>query len=431
MIRPLDSSRSSWRLFWVDLDEPVPVPKSSGKASSEGYYLPTCLIITTASGKPLCPPEILEELDQQKAELLLGRLFDEHGMPDRLTIAESEDWDPEDWKSFAQECRLEISFGTFPATKPADLKKLAGGIAQRLRGDVFHPPEIIAKGLVETARRLHSQSKKSAHFRKAVEQDEGCLEARIELADADYQAARWNECRLGYQDIVEREQRRWSGENPAWWSEVQTRPFMRALYGRAMTEWQAGRFSNTATDLSHLLSINPTDNQGVRFLIPMVHLLGDDDVSALESLASYERNYPGDYCEPALLFGKGLAHWRAGDEEVAASSYRSGMLRNLHIAPLLLDLPLPPADIWHPNDRAESSYAQDFIQSYATLWDRDPAALRFLRETRERCQGQIDRLISLRRTMHEWQDQRYDRDYKSKWKALVEQDDLLSGNGDR
>jgi hypothetical protein len=431
MIQTLDSSRNSWRLLWLDLEDPVPLPQNSPEASRDGYYLPTCIIITTASGKPLCPPEILEELDQQKAELLLGRLFDEFGTPDRLTIAESEDWDPEDWKNFAQECRLEIAFGSFPAAKPAELKKLAKGIALRLSCDVFHTPETIAKGLVETARRLRSPTKKSAHFRKAVEQDEGCLAARIELADADYQAARWNECRKAYQEIVEREQRRWTGETPSWWSDVETRPFMRALYGRAMTEWQAGRFQNTAADLSRLLAMNPTDNQGVRFLIPMVHLLADDDVSALESLSSYEKNYLGDYCEPALLFGKGLAHWRSGDEDVAAEAYREGMLRNLHIAPLLLDLPLPPADIWHPNDRAELSYAQDFIQSYATLWDRDPAALRFLRETRERCQAEIDRLTSLRHTMHEWQDQRYDRNYKSKWKALVEQDDLLSGNGDR
>jgi hypothetical protein len=430
MIQPLDRTRNSWRLLWIDLDEPVPVPRPSG-SSAGGYYLPTCLIVTTEAGKPVCPPEILEELDQQKVELLLDNLFDQFGTPERLTVAESEDWDTEDWKSFAQECRMEIAFGSFPAAKPAELQKFAKGIAHRLRGEAFHPPETVAKGLVETARRLRSPSKKSAHFRKAVEQDEGCLPARIELADADYQAGRWEECRRGYHAIVEHEERRWAGENPSWWSDPETRPFMRALYGRAMTEWQAGRFPSTALDLSRLLIMNPTDNQGVRFLIPMVHLLADDDVSAIESLDAYERNYPGDYCEPALLFGKGLAHWRSGDEEVAASSYRSAMLRNLHVAPLLLDLPLPPSEIWHPNYRAELSYAQDFIQSYATLWDRDPAALRFLRETREQCQQEVDRLVALRQLMHEWQDQRYDPDYKAKWKALVARDDELSGNGER
>ena len=97
MIQPLDTSRNSWRLLWFDLDEPVPRPSLVEEAqglpapaltifpSLKGleYYLPTCMLVTTASGKPLSAPEILEELDQPRAEQLLGRLFEEHGTPDR------------------------------------------------------------------------------------------------------------------------------------------------------------------------------------------------------------------------------------------------------------------------------------------------------------------------------------------------------------
>ena len=264
-----------------------------------------------------------------------------------------------------------------------------------------------------------------------MEQDVECLEARIELADADYQAARWEESRRGYQEIIDRERRRWNGESPDWWKDPETRPFLRALYGRAMTEWQRGCFPQTAKDLSIILKKNPADNQGVRFLIPLVHLLAENDAGALEALADYEKNYPGDYCEPSMLFGKGLALWKAGDEEKAGEAYRSGMLRNLHIAPLLLDQPLPPSDLWQPNDRAELSYAQDFIQSYATLWDRDAASLRFLREVQERHAEDIARLMALRRTMHDWQDQRYERNYREEWKKLTDLDDSLTGNKER
>ena len=105
MIQPLDTARNSWRLLWLDLEEPVPKPFASpSERKEEEYYLPTCLLVTTAAGKPLCQPEILEELDQPRAEQLLGRLFEEHGTPDRLTIAESDDWDTEAWRSFAQDC---------------------------------------------------------------------------------------------------------------------------------------------------------------------------------------------------------------------------------------------------------------------------------------------------------------------------------------
>lgn len=432
MIQPLDSALNTWRLLWLELEEPVPRPSAATPSgSAPEYYLPTCLLVTTAAGRPICPPEILEELDQPRTEQLLGRLFDEHGVPERLTIAESADWDTEAWRHFAQDCRIEIAFGSFPVTKPGELRQVARRIAQTLQSGPLHPPSAVALGLVATARRLRSPERKTAHLRKAIEQDAACAEARIELADSDYQAGRWSECRRAYQELIGLEERRWRGQTPAWWTDAETRPYLRALYGRAMTEWQQGRFERTAADLKRLLQLNPTDNQGVRFLIPLVHLLGDDEAATLRTLKEYERDYPDDYCEPALLFGKALALWRSGEEEQSREAYRAAMLRNLFIAPLLLDIPSPPADLWHPNDRSETGYAQDFIQSYATLWDRDPAALRFLRETHAELAPRLAEIIAHRQKMNEWQDQRYVRDFKSRWKELTDLDEQLTGGPER
>jgi hypothetical protein len=198
-----------------------------------------------------------------------------------------------------------------------------------------------------------------------------------------------------------------------------------------MTEWHQGRFSETAKDLELLLSLNSTDNQGVRFLIPLVHLLGENDRKALTSLEDYDSTYRDDYGEPALLFGKGLALWRSGNEEGAGKAYKAAMLKNLYIAPQLLDLPTPPSEIWHPNDRSEPSYAQDFMQSYATLWDRDPSALRFLRETYAMLLPNIEKVVAHRKLMSEWQDQRYERNFKARWKEMTELDEQLAGSQER
>lgn len=446
MIQPLDSSRNSWRLLWFDLEEPVPRPwKASGILFSETppattikrmeeeaeYYLPTCVLVTTASGKPICQPEIFEELDQARAELLLGRLFEEHGTPDRLTIAESSDWDTEAWRNFALECRIEISFKAFSSGKSGEIGQVARNILKGLRGDGFHAPTTIARGLVASAKRLRSTEKKTAHLHKALEQDEDCSSARIELADTDYQSGRWKECRKGYQEIIDREERRWLTESPDWWTDPETRPYLRALYGRAMTQWQQGVFLQTASDLHRILDLNPADNQGVRFLIPFVHLLAENDADALRSLGQYDAQYPDDYCEPALYFGKGLALWRSGDEESARLAYRTGMLKNIYIAQQLLDLPIPALELWHPNDRSDLGYAQDFMQSYAILWDRDPAALRFLRELLIELSPVMEKIISHRRLMNELQDQRYDRGFKERWKGLVAMDESLTGTGER
>lgn len=431
MIQPLDTARNAWRLLWLEIDEPVPSSPRGGAAGGKDYYLPTCLLVTNFSGKPLCPPELLEELDQERVEQLLGRLFEEHGAPHRLTIAESDDWDTEAWGEFAKDYRIEIAFGSFPSAKPGDLQQVGRKIAQRLRGEGFHSPSAVALGLVATAKKLRSPGKRSAHLRKAVEQDSECVSARIELADADYQAGKWDESSKGYREVIDREERRWRGETPAWWEDSETRPYLRAIYGRAMTEWHRGRFSETASDLQKLLSLNPRDNQGTRFLLPMVHLLGEEDDRALKSFSHHELHYPDDYVEPSLLFGKGLALWRAGDETRAREAYRVGLLKNLHIAPLLLDLPSPPSDLWHPNDRSESGYAQDFMQSYAVLWDRDPSALRFLREIHTELDPLIEQVITLRRKMADWQDQRYDRNYKERWKEMTELDESLTGGAER
>ncbi len=432
MIRPLDNSRNNWRLLWIDLEEPVPNPTSSvTKEGERDFYLPTCLLVTTSSGKPISPPQIIEEIDQPKAELFLGRLFEEHGTPDSLMIAESEDWDTEAWRSFAMDCRIEIAFGTFPTGKPGELKQLARKIALHLQGEVSHSRATVARGLVSTARRLRSPEKKAAHLRKAIEQDADCSLARIELADTDYQAGRWKECSQGYRELIAREERRWQSETPDWWTDPETRPYLRALYGHAMTEWQQGRFAHTSDYLQRLLTLNPIDNQGVRFLLPLVHLLAEDDTRALKALADYEANYAGDYCEPALLFGKGLACWRAGEEELAREAYRSGMLKNPYIAPLILDLPSPSSEIWYPNDRAEPGYAQDFMQSYAILWERDPAATRFLREIHTELAPEVEHVVTLRRQMSEWQDQRYDRNFKDRWKEMTALDESLTGGSER
>jgi hypothetical protein len=42
-----------------------------------------------------------------------------------------------------------------------------------------------------------------------------------------------------------------------------------------------------------------------------------------------------------------------------------------------------------------------------------------------------DQIISLRHEMSEWQDQRYARDFKERWKSMMELDESLSGGTDR
>lgn len=416
MIQPLKSAKTTWMLYWLDVDEPAPSPS--------GLFLPTVVFVTDHRGRPLAPPSILEELDQPRVEAMLLRLFDTHGAPDRLLIAQSEDWNEEDWRAFAKEQRLEVRIqplGNGPGT-PSNAE-----FTFRVAGQPpTSSPTEAAEKLVATAIQLRSPSKKSALLRKALALDPNCSAAHIEAADAEFQRGNWKACQAAYEDIIAREARQWRDKPVDWWADRRTRPYLRALYGRAMTLWHRGRYLEAAAQLEQLTALNPRDHQGARFFIPMLYLLAEDQAGAEAAFDHYEKTYPRDYPEPALLFGWGHCLSVAGRENEARTKYHAAILRNIFIAPLLLEDTLPPQNLFCPNDRCEYAYATGFLDSYALLWDREPGAMRLLREAWEAARPAVAALVAHRQAMLDYQDQRYDPDYKIRWQAMLDEDERLS-----
>jgi tetratricopeptide (TPR) repeat protein len=423
MIQPLKSARSSWVVYWLDLDEPVPAGQS--------YFLPTLVVVCDDSGTPVGSPSVLEELDQVRVENMLVRLFESAGPPDRVTICESPDWDHDAWAGFSREQRVEIRFTRTGPSEPGEVSALARSVLVRyVSGGSEHPapPTRVAAGLLETASRVSSPTKREALLKAALENDPDCAEARIELADADFTSGNWKTCMAAYEEIIKRESRRLQGTDPAWWEDRDTRPFLRARYGRAMTLWHRGKYAEAAAELAGLLELNPRDNQGVRFFIPMLHLLAEDIPEARAAFAHCENRYPEDYPEPAFLFGRALTHSLDGDESAARQKYREAILRNIYIAPLLLEEPAPPRTLWLPNDRAEPGYAQEFLDSYAVLWDRESGSLRILREAWSEMSRAVSAIVAHRQFMLDFQDQRYEPNFKTLWQELLDRDEQLTGS---
>ncbi|MGH3519239.1 MAG: hypothetical protein ACRDQ7_17840 [Haloechinothrix sp.] len=54
------------------------------------------------------------------------------------------------------------------------------------------------------------------------------------------------------------------------WSELDNRPFHRALHGLALALWRLGNFAAAELVLHNMLWLNPLDNQGARALLPAV-----------------------------------------------------------------------------------------------------------------------------------------------------------------
>ena len=109
-----------------------------------------------------------------------------------------------------------------------------------------------------------------------------------------------------------------------------------------------------------------------------------------------------------------------------AKSTCEAIVGNIYIAPMLLESAEPTRGLWHPNERAEPNYAAEFIDSYALLWDREAGALRILRECWEELQPHITKIVELRERMADFQDQRFEPEYKKLWQQLVADDERLA-----
>lgn len=54
------------------------------------------------------------------------------------------------------------------------------------------------------------------------------------------------------------------------WGLIDNRPFLRCTHGYGLCLWRLGRFEEAERVLERMLWMNPSDNQGVRFLIDEV-----------------------------------------------------------------------------------------------------------------------------------------------------------------
>ena len=54
------------------------------------------------------------------------------------------------------------------------------------------------------------------------------------------------------------------------WGRIDNRPFLRCMHGFALCLWRLGRHEEAAAIFQRMLWLNPTDNQGIRLLLPQV-----------------------------------------------------------------------------------------------------------------------------------------------------------------
>ena len=133
--------------------------------------------------------------------------------------------------------------------------------------------------------------------------------------------------------------------NPTWtdtrteeleWGEVVTRPYLRVLYGRALTLKDTGNTREAVKQAEKLLQWNPRDNQGVRKLLCSWYLETND----LESCTNLLREYGTDF-DTHLAYGDILLQflrWKKGDavEKDVQQALKKALENNKFVPKLLL-----------------------------------------------------------------------------------------------
>jgi len=162
-------------------------------------------------------------------------------------------------------------------------------------------------------------------------------------------------------------------ESDFFWSDIRTRPFMRAMQSLALALWKQGVHVEAAKVADRLLLLNPNDNQGIRYLAFAWHpvLGGWERVEHL--LKEYEGEIRTEY-----LYTHCLNVFRRGDdcEAILAQAVQI----NPHVPELLLS---DQARSLAQFDEFVSLGSRQEAIAYAThnraAWESVPLALGWLR----------------------------------------------------
>jgi hypothetical protein len=411
MIQPLRATKEVWNLDWFDLDVPIQFGAL--------FILPTCLYVVHRHSAMLIGHEFVREMDQRRTELLLHRLFQEKGVPDELQIPDFEEWDESIWQNLSREYHCEINLVDTEQEEPSEDDPIQAQISALIYSSarnllLTRGPGFLAQGLVQAVKHVRSIDKKRALLAKALELVEDLPEALVELADLELQAGNIDSAAGKFSAAAEvAAPLHVPGESSC---------YVRAQHGRILAAWQKGELVQAIAIAEGTLLENPIDHSGIRFLLPLLQLLADQTEQAREFFDWYAQKFVDDLPEPGLYFAWGLTLFDADDEKASALRYWTAIAQNLYIAPLLLDLPEPSPEIWQHNERGDLQYATDFVNSFGVLWERDAATSRFLREVYLAETSHLQKLISLRQKMADFQDQRYEPHHRELWQDFLDQE---------
>lgn len=214
--------------------------------------------------------------------------------------------------------------------------------------------------------------------KQALKLSADCADAYGILAEESAQT--WREALAYYRDASAAAERVlgptvFAEDEGHFWGLIETRPYMRAQLGIADCLVEAGQIEEATSVLHRMLELNPSDNQGIRYLLMSCLFELDDPEGRTALLAQFNES------TSFWLYSRALdSYLRAGADADGERHALRARRSNPFIADTLLGLrPLMPGPPQHYGD-GDLSDAVYYIELCMHFWLRTPGALEWLRQ---------------------------------------------------
>jgi tetratricopeptide (TPR) repeat protein len=159
------------------------------------------------------------------------------------------------------------------------------------------------------------------------------------------------------------------------WGFLETRPYMRARVGLALTLLKLGDEDGAMSHFRDMLRLNPNDNQGIRYLLAGCLLRRGETAALKELLASYE-----DEGTAFWLYTQALLAFRDGGEgdERAMKLAREAWAANEHVPGILAGTKPPTPSEGDYITMGGPDEATEYVKECGPAWHRTPGAVAWL-----------------------------------------------------
>ncbi len=165
------------------------------------------------------------------------------------------------------------------------------------------------------------------------------------------------------------------------WGLLENRPFMRAYHNLGLWHFHSDRYDEAIEIFQRLLSVNPGDNQGVRYLLPICWF-EKNELSAILDLCC---QYPNDI-GPEILYSRALALARLGRDKDARTVLENCVVELPLVGKELLKKrhPKPKFRIEGRINVGGPDEAYEYWRYYGKYWSASESAMNLLRQVMKR-----------------------------------------------